>query len=136
MLNYQTTCRHLGQVHQNLYKVFRWTEDAVVWDVPEHWGLPVERDKFLLDDCDGFAFAVLRDWQAEGFPVESMYPVVCAVQRLPYDHACAAIETDRGLLISECNSPRVMLISALPYRHWHRPGDGGRAPINQPWEKI
>lgn len=121
-------------IHRDLYRNFTWQEDKRTFGAEEFWDRPRERPSGLIGDCDDFAMEMDYRLKQSGFAIEDRRLAACSIGKIQIDHCALVLDTPKGWMVSECNSPTLKRIKDLPYTMWYlAPRDG---KITKDWEKL
>ncbi len=75
----------ISEIHQQVFKRFKWQPDETTFGVKEHWGLPKEEGDLLVGDCDNFAYAVFTKLKEVGETPRLMF---CKTEQDEYHLVC------------------------------------------------
>lgn len=121
-------------IHRDLYRNFTWREDIRTFKAEEFWDRPREQSGSLFGDCDDFAIEMDYRLKQSGFALEDRRLAACSISKIQIDHCALVLETPKGWMVSECNSPTLKKLNDLPYTMWYlAPRDG---KITKDWEKL
>lgn len=121
-------------LHRDLYRNFIWTSDQDVHGVEEFWDRMIPKNGKYRDDCDSFALEMDYRLKQSGFALEDRRLAACSISKIQIDHCALVLETPKGWMVSECNSPTLKKLNDLPYTMWYlAPRDG---KITKDWEKL
>ena len=104
----------LREVNDWINHQIKYTDDMIVYGVPDHWASPAESLKGR-GDCKDYAIAKYASLKALGIPEENLRIVIVDDTRKNLGHAVLSVHTTQGVFILDNQNQLPVLDSGISY---------------------